>query len=175
MDYLKGKMIRLRALDPDDTDFMSRVEADVCNFEYSGLTAPYSSRQLLEYAVCYDADPFRATQLRLVIEDITDSNPVGLLDFTEISARERTAFTGIYILPAWRRRGLALDSLLTARRYAADILALRYLGAKISTANDSSLALFRKAGWIQYGVMPEWIYSPALRLYVDLHLLACRL
>lgn len=179
MNYLQGKRINLRALDPSDAPFMAEIEADSLNFDYSGATAPYSASQLLEYAAGYDADPLRAGQLRLVIETAESSpvlpsdpaaTPVGLLDFTEISARDAHATVGICIAEPFRRQGYARDALATGARYAADVLRLGTLAARIDATNTASLNLFRSAGWQQCGTIPNWLYSPRHRRNVDMHI-----
>ncbi|MDE5849776.1 MAG: GNAT family N-acetyltransferase, partial [Muribaculaceae bacterium] len=61
MDY----ELRLRALEPEDADMMYDAESDEAAWRYSDYLAPMSLELLREYALTYDADPFRSGQLRL--------------------------------------------------------------------------------------------------------------
>ena len=103
-------MIHLRALEPDDTDFMYAAEQDCAAWQYSDYLAPLSKEQLRQYAFTYDADPFRSGQLRLIIEK--DGRAIGMADLFEISPRHLRAETGIYLLPQERGAGNGSLSLI---------------------------------------------------------------
>ena len=151
--------ISLRAVEPADVDLMFRCDNDSDSRIWTDYAAPLSRQQLLEYAMSYDADPFRAGQLRLIAE--TDGSegkkiPVGLLDLYDISLRDRRTFAGIYILPEFRRKGLATSVLEWLERYAFTSLGLDTIGVRISTRNEASLNLFRKYGYQEVCVLPKW-------------------
>lgn len=168
---LSSDLIRFRAVEPEDADVMFKAEKDEANFIYNGFAAPYSAKQLLDYALSYDADPLRAGQLRLVIES-TDCKPsiIGLLDLTEISPRDSRAFVGIYILPMFRRKGYAEEALTLGANYAEKILGIRHLAAKITNDNLSSIHLFEKSGWIRTATIPKWVYCPLRGENIDMHI-----
>lgn len=147
--------IRLRAVEPEDCDLMLEIENDSSQWESSETLAPLSRRQMLDYALYYDADPFAAGQIRLVVT-MPDGMPVGLADLYEISQRHRRAFAAIYILPTMRRRGLALAALDALSRYAFETLGLHQIAARILKKNTSSEALFEKAGYRFCGYLDEW-------------------
>ena len=147
--------VRLRAVEPEDCDMMLEVENDSSQWESSETLAPLSRHQLLEYALGYDADPFAAGQIRLVVT-LPDGTPVGLADLYEISRRHRRAFAAIYILPAMRRRRLALAALDALAHYAFETLGLHQIAARILKKNTSSASLFEKAGYTFCGYLDEW-------------------
>ena len=64
---LHSQRLHLRALEPSDADFMYEVENDAQAWRYSDTIAPLSRKILRDYALTYDADPFTAGQLRLII------------------------------------------------------------------------------------------------------------
>lgn len=148
-------MIRFRALEPSDADILYDVENNESEWRHGDTLAPYSRHQLYEYALTYDPDPFRSGQIRLVAEDEA-GNAVGLLDLYEISAKNRNAFVGIYILPDFRKKGFGEFSLKELREYAFATLGLESLGARILTTNRVALRLFEKAGFKKVGVMMSW-------------------
>ncbi len=148
--------IRLRAVEPEDATFFFEAENDMEAWDHSDSLAPFSMHILREYAENYRADPLREGQLRLIIENGDARTPIGILDFYDISFIHGHAFVGIYILPAYRRQGYALQALEMGAAYARSRLGLRMLGAKILANNPGSLDLFCKAGFHPGGTLPNW-------------------
>ena len=165
-------MKTLRALEPSDADFMYEVDNDSDAWRYSDTLAPLSRRQLRDYALNYDADPFAAGQLRLIVTD-DGGSPVGILDLYEISAVHRRAALGIYILPDRRQQGLALKAVNEAVEYARNVLRLRKLYAKIEDGNIPSLRLFDSAGFTLEATLTDYLSTPSG--LSNLHLLSLSL
>ena len=159
MRFLEDDTLRLRAVEPDDADMMWAIETDSRQWVENGMSAPYSHHNLREYAENYDADPIRAGQLRLVIgkKDAAGCKAVGLIDLYEISASNRTAFTGVYVIPEERGKGYAAGALRLLGEYAAGLLNLRMIAAKIAESNTASRRLFENAGYEFSGILPDWI------------------
>ena len=150
---------RLRAVEPADVDFIMECESDPMSSRWTDYRAPLSREQLLTYALTYDADPFRAGQLRLVAEtagEREDYRPAGIVDLYEISEKDSRAYTGICIHPDLRRNGLGLGSLEALALYNASRLGLDRLIAKISTENLPALRLYEKAGYRKVAMLPSW-------------------
>lgn len=147
--------IRLRALEPEDVELMYEIENDEKEWRHGDSVAPFSRQQLLDYAMNYDADPFRAGQLRLVV--VNDKNEsIGIADLYEISAKNRNAFIGIAIHPEFRGRGYGTASIRLIADYAFKILKLKNLAAKVITSNHKALAMFKSSGFSEIGVMKGW-------------------
>ena len=64
---LKGKNIYLRALEPEDLDFLYKLENDISIWEISGTQKPYSKATLIDYLSNAHLDIFEVKQLRLCI------------------------------------------------------------------------------------------------------------
>lgn len=165
--FLANERIKLRPVEPEDAEFMWNVESDSLQWVQNSLVAPFSRENLLHYARNYEADPYLAEQLRLIIEE--DSKRIGIADLYELSPQHHTSFVGIYILPEHRRTGAALETLGLLEKYALNILNLRQLGAKIVDGNDVSMHLFLKAGYEWSGTLKNWIQSGSS--FYSLHLL----
>lgn len=157
---LKSDKLILRALEPSDADFMYEVENDSEAWRYSDTIAPLSRKVLREYALTYDADPFAAGQLRLIITDRATNAPIGIIDLYEISQRHRRAFIGIYICQAHRGKGVAEEAISLIEDYARDTLHLHQLGAKIEEGLVKSRHLFETRGFTEKGLLPEWLSGP---------------
>lgn len=147
--------IHLRAVEPEDWSFMYEAERDPAAEEYSAQNAPLSKELLKQYALTYDADPFRSGQLRLIIED-KEKNPIGIADIYDISPRHARAECGIYIIPSERRKGYAKETLMRVIQLASSNLGLKQLTATISEDNAAALSVYRSVGFIQTGTRPKW-------------------
>lgn len=150
--------IRLRAPEVSDADFMFEVENDREAWIYSDTIAPISRKQLRDYAIDYDGDPFRAGQLRLIITD-KNSRPVGIADLYDISQRHLKAFCAIYVLPEFRGKGVATEAIRSLASYCRNTLLLNRLFAYISEGNDASERVFLNAGFSQQALIEEWTRS----------------
>lgn len=145
---------RLRALEPADIDLMLTWENDETMWCNADTLAPLSRRQVEEYIYTYDADPFRATQLRLVLE--TDGLSVGLVDLYNISQLHSHAFCGIYIAPEYRKSGFGKIGIELLCKYSGQRLGLCNLAADIVSNNKASIALFKSCGFRHCGTLAGW-------------------
>lgn len=148
----------LRALEPADAELMYKAENDMTAVPHSDSTAPLSMELLRDYAENYDADPFRAGQLRLVAAH-DDSTPFGLIDFYNISSRDSHAMIAIYILPSFRGKSLAKAMLNEGIRFADVRLGLRSLIALVHTDNMISSSVFEASGFLKCGTLKNWHFS----------------
>lgn len=148
--------IRLRALEPEDAELLYNADNESSAVICSDMSAPLSLELLRDYAATYDADPYRAGQLRLVAE--TDV-AVGLLDFYDISARDRHAKIGVLILPEYRGFGLGKALVEAAKAYAWGRLGLESLLALVHSDNPVSLRLFFNAGFEDCGLLRRWHFA----------------
>lgn len=69
MVTLKGKQVFLRALEPEDLEFIFAIENDVSIWEISNTQTPYSKYLLKEYLNNAHKDIYEIKQLRLVISN----------------------------------------------------------------------------------------------------------
>lgn len=152
--------VKLRAVEPLDADFMYAVENDPAAWKYNDTVAPLSRAILRDYAASYDADPFRAGQIRFIVCDSGSSQPVGIADLFDISPRNRRAFTGIYILPEFRGSGLATWALHQLAHYARSSLALHQVAAHVTASNTASIRLFERSGFSRCALLPQWSAAP---------------
>lgn len=161
--------LTLRAVEPEDAEMMYEAESDPAAWRYSDYLAPMSREMLREYSLTYDADPFRAGQLRLIID--LDGSPAGILDFFEISARHLRADTGIYILPEFRGNGLGVRALELAKDYCKVRLGLHQITASVATGNKEAMTSYLKAGFTSTGKRTDWLRTPTG--WEDVELLSC--
>ncbi|MBD5357984.1 MAG: GNAT family N-acetyltransferase [Bacteroides sp.] len=152
--------LHLRAVEPSDADFMYEVENDAAAWRYSDTIAPLSRRILREYALNYDADPFSAGQIRLIITESETKTPVGIIDLYEVSQRHLRAFVGIYICKEFRGKGYADQALRQIEYYAKTTLHLCNLGSKIEAGHQPAINLFESNGFKECGRLENWLSAP---------------
>lgn len=157
---LHSQRLHLRALEPSDADFMYEVENDAQAWRYSDTIAPLSRRILRDYALTYDADPFTAGQLRLIITQEGNNQPVGIVDLYDVSQRHQRAFIGIYICKEFRGKGYADETLGLIEDYAHNNLHLHQLGSKVEEHHSTAEKLFRNRGYELKGILDEWLSTP---------------
>ena len=157
---LHSNRLHLRALEPSDADFMYEVENDADAWRYSDTIAPLSRKILRDYALMYDADPFTAGQLRLIITEEESKTPVGIVDLYEVSQRHLRAFIGIYICKDYRGKGYADETIQLIEDYAHNSLHLHQLGAKVEENHKTAEKLFRGRGYELKGNLDDWLSTP---------------
>jgi diamine N-acetyltransferase len=156
---LQGEKIYLRALEPDDLDFLYQLENDESVWEVSNTSSPYSKFVLRQYLENAHRDIFEVKQLRLVICKKEDDNAVGFLDLFDFDPRHRRAGLGIIIFSETDRgRGFATETLQLIISYGFSHLNLHQLYAHIAIDNTQSIKLFEKLGFEKTGEKKDWVW-----------------
>lgn len=156
MVTLKGERVYLRALEPEDLDFIHEVENDESIWELSNTQTPYSRFLIKQYLDQAHLDIYEAKQLRLVIADY-DDNTIGLIDIFDFEFRNRKAGIGILITnEAKRAKGYGSESLSLLVNYCFTQLQLHQVYCNISEENDASLKLFTNQGFQNVGLKKDW-------------------
>jgi diamine N-acetyltransferase len=151
------KIMTLRALEPDDLEFLFALENDPDLWAASDvLPAPISRHALREYLRHSAASLAEAGQMRLIISGDA-GQAVGTLDLYDYSARHQRAGVGITVLKGERRRGYAHEALVQLLPYARTALQLHQLYCTIAENNRQSISLFEKAGFQAVGVRRDWL------------------
>lgn len=154
---LKGKKIKLRALESSDLDFLYQLENNTDIWEISGTLVPYSRRVLQDYLKNAHRDIYEVKQLRLAICDVQDSL-VGLIDLFDFDPKNRRAGLGIVIANEEdRNKGYGSEAISILCDYAFKILDLRQIYANVGEENKSSIKLFKKLGFELGGIKKDWI------------------
>ena len=157
MVTLRGAHIYLRALEPEDLDFVHAVENDELIWEVSSTQTPYSRFLVKRYLENAHQDIYEARQLRMAICEIKSFKAVGLIDLFEFDPKNSRAGVGILIKNnADRNRGTGTDALELLISYAFTHLNLHQLYANIDSDNKASLTLFAKFGFQNIGIKKDW-------------------
>lgn len=157
MITLKGDTCYLRALEPDDLDFLYTLENDEKVWEVSETVTPYSKFVLKEYLANSHRDIYEVKQLRLAICDY-QHKLLGFIDLFDFNPKNKRAGVGIVILDKENRnKGVGRESLTLLIKYAFEVLDLHQLFANINETNEASIHLFSNLGFEKIGLKKDWV------------------
>lgn len=159
MKTLKGEHIILRALEPEDLDFLYQIENNESFWEISHTQTPFSKYILRQYLENAHLDIYESKQLRFLIEEKSTKKQVGMIDLFDFNPQHKRAGIGILIHPDFERKGFASETLSILINYSFYHLQLHQLYANISSSNSKSLKLFKKHKFEEVGVKKDWILS----------------
>ena len=156
MVTLKGEHIYLRALEPEDLDFIHCIENDEEIWHISNTQTPYSKFLIKQYLEQAHKDIYEVKQLRLVISNYDDV-ALGMIDLFDFDFKNRRAGVGILIRDLDKRNnGLGKEALQLLIKYSFLHLDLHQLYCNISENNYPSINLFKSQGFNQIGLKRDW-------------------
>ncbi|CAM1367132.1 Acetyltransferase [Tenacibaculum soleae] len=159
MNTLKGTHINLRAIEPEDLEFLFEIENNESFWEISHTQAPFSKFILKQYLENAHLDIYEAKQLRLIIEDIKAKKTVGMIDLFDFNPQHKRAGIGILIHPDYQQNGFASEALQLLIKYCFTHIQLHQLYANITADNKNSIHLFTKHNFNKIGIKKDWILS----------------
>ena len=156
MITLKGEHIYLRALEPEDLEFIHAIENDESVWEISNTITPYSKFLIKQYLEHSHKDIFEVKQLRLVISSYEEV-ALGMIDLFDFDFRNSRAGVGVLVKEVDdRAKGIGSEALKLLVNYSFTHLCLHQLYCNISEENDVSIKLFTKQGFQQIGLKKDW-------------------
>ena len=158
-NLLIGNNIKLRALEPEDLDFLYQIENNDSFWEVSHTQTPFSKYILKQYLENAHLDIFEAKQLRLLIEEKTTKKQLGMIDLFDFNPKHQRAGIGILIHPSYQQKGYASEALGLLIDYCFSHLNLHQLYANITSDNFKSISLFEKQNFKKIGVKKDWIIT----------------
>ena len=156
MITLKGDNIYLRALEPEDLEFIHDIENDESIWEISNTQTPYSKFLIQQYLDHAHKDIFEVKQLRLVISSY-ENVALGMIDLFDFDFKHRRAGLGILVKePTDRLKGYGREALKLLINYSFTHLDLHQLYCNISEENEMSIKLFSNQGFKKIGLKKDW-------------------
>lgn len=160
MTTLKGNNIYLRALEPEDLEFIYAIENDENIWKVSNTQTPYSKFLIRQYLENAHQDIYEAKQLRLAICKNNTAEAIGLIDLFDFDAKNKRAGIGIIIQNETdRKNGFGKEALSLLIDYSFSQLQLHQLFANIDTENKPSISLFTTFGFEKIGIKKDWNYN----------------
>lgn len=153
---LTGKKVYLRALEPEDLDFVHKIENDESFWEISSTQTPYSKFLIRQYLENAHRDIYDIKQLRLVIST-KRHRTVGLIDVFDLDPKDRRAAIGILIADKKdRKKGYGSESLALLCDYCFKHLGLHQVYANVAEENRDSMRVFENNGFRKVGLKKDW-------------------
>ena len=157
MITLKGTTVYLRALEPEDLEFIFTIENNETIWEVSNTQTPYSRFLIMQYLENAHQDIHQAKQLRLAICKNDTFEAIGLIDLFDFDPKNNRAGIGIVIENKQNRnQGIGSEALSLLIKYAFKHLNLHQLYANIGSDNEASLKLFTTFDFQKIGTKKDW-------------------
>ncbi len=162
MNTLEEKDIKLRAIEPSDSDLIYKWENDTTVWYAGNTIEPFSKHIIDQYVKNAHLDLFQSNQLRLMIETKGNNGfpkkTIGSIDLFDIDSMHQRAGVGILIAEKdARNKGFASQALKAIIKYCSEVLLLHQLYCNIDEDNDASIHLFSKNGFEITGEKKDWI------------------
>lgn len=155
---LKKDNIQLRIPEPEDVEFLLKIENDSDLWHISNTHNPFSRFDIEQYILLSDKDIYSTNQLRFMI-DSKDNNltkTIGTIDVFDFNAHNRRAGIGISIIENERQKGYAGTALDILIEYLFNHLNLHQIYCNIENNNNNSMSLFKSRGFNEAGVKKDW-------------------
>ncbi|KGO86288.1 acetyltransferase [Flavobacterium rivuli WB 3.3-2 = DSM 21788] len=157
MVTLTGNTIYLRALEPEDLEFIYKLENNEAMWDVSNTQTPYSRFLIRQYLENAHQDIYEVKQLRLAICKIGSFEAVGLIDLFDFDPVNNRAGVGIIVQDtADRQKGFGGEALGLVIEYSFKKLQLHQLYANIDLANVASTMLFTNFDFELIGIKKDW-------------------
>ena len=157
MPVLTGKLVKLRALEPQDIDVLYQWENDPEVWEVSHTKTPFSKYLLKTFIKVAAQDIYTNKQLRLMINELKTGKTIGVVDLFDFDPMHDRVGVGILIDKEFRDQGYGSETIYLVKNYVFDVLFLHQIYCNVLEENDKSIALFIKEGFELIGNKKEWI------------------
>lgn len=153
---LEGSNVKIRLLEPDDLDFLEKIENNEVYWKLSDTIVPFSRKVLEEY-ILSEQDIFLNKQLRFVVVETVNNKAVGFLDLFDFNPIHLRAGVGIIIDEKHQNNGYAGEALKLLDQYVSEHLKMKNLHAQVMEKNEFSHKLFIASGYKKSGVWSNWV------------------
>ena len=155
---LENEKILIRAIEPEDLEWLYTWENDMTLWDVSNTITPFSHYTLKRYIENAHLDIYETKQLRLMMVDKENNEPIGTIELYDFDPYNRRAGLGIMIhRTEKRKKGYAHNAVKLLLFYCFDTLGLHQVYASIPSNNIESKRLFEKIGFKQTGYREQWL------------------
>ncbi len=143
-------------MEPEDLDFLYRLENDESVWNVGNTNVPYSRSVLLDYITSSRADIYADRQVRMVMENQL-REPVGFVDLVDFDPRHSRAELGIVVEGCFRGQGYARSALSKICNYAREMVGLHQIYAIVDKNNDVCVRLLKGFGFQTDTELRGWL------------------
>lgn len=153
---MENKILRLRALEPEDLDTLYTWENMPAFWETSNTRQPYSKFALREYIGQTNANIYDTGQLRLMMVEKSSGQTVGSVDLFDFDMHHSRIAFGLFVAPEFQGKGFAKAALQLIEDYVFNYLKINQLYCHIALNNKASISMFKKENFSET-VLRNWI------------------
>lgn len=154
---LANDTVYLRALEPEDLEYIYTIENNVDVWHVSHTQTPYSRYLIKQYLENAHQDIYEIKQLRLVIVRSTDDEAVGLIDLFDFDPKNERVGMGVLIADSSNRgKKYASAAVQLLIDYVFESLHCHQIFVNIDTENTASIRLFTNFGFELIGTKKHW-------------------
>ena len=157
MSLLENKIVKLRAIEPEDLDLLYKWENNSRWWDVGNTRQPYSRFVLKQYILNSDKDIYETHQLRLMIVSTTTNEIVGTVDLFDFDIHHSRIALGLFVDEHFQGKGFAKASLQLVEEYVFDFLKINQLYCHIAESNQASRNMFEQQNYETNGVLKNWI------------------
>ena len=155
---MTGREVYLRAMEPEDLDFLYNMENDRELWNVGNANAPYSRYVLHDYIANASNDIYNDGQVRMIVEN-ERHDTIGLVDILNFCPQHNRAEVSVVIQKKYRGNGYASLAMRKIHTYSVRILHLHQLYAIVAESNTASLTLFDSLGYSRRNLLEEWLFD----------------
>ena len=148
--------IRLRALEPEDLDFLYEMENDEDLWGVGCTNVPYSRQMLLDYITTATADIYVDKQVRMMMEN-EHGEVVGMIDLMNFDPRHLRAELGIVVKKEFCGKGIATSAIRHLQQYAKNVLHLHQIYAIVAENNKNAIKMLKGVGFQGDKLLKGWL------------------
>lgn len=150
--------VKLRALEPEDLNFLYEIENDEMIWNVGLTNVPYSKSLLLDYIASSSGDIFSDKQVRMIIVNERGED-VGMVDLIDFSPAHQRAELGLVIKSSFRRQGYASATLAKIMEYAKNIVHLHQIYAIVPQNNVACAKILENVGFQRVHSLKDWLFD----------------
>jgi RimJ/RimL family protein N-acetyltransferase len=153
---LKGSLVNLRAVEPDDYRLLWQWTNDPDVMVYWGR--PGNSQSLPEVARLEELQAARGTSRKYIVETV-EALPIGQIDYYDLDWQARSAWTSIMIAnQEFWGGGYGTDSMRTLLTYLFMQMGLHRVSLAAHVTNKRAIRSYEKNGFKVEGTLREWAF-----------------
>lgn len=173
IEEINNGELYLKKISKEDISFFykSLQKKEITNYLSLGpLKSLFHSNKLIkDYLKLWD----NGTQFNYIIElkEGKYQTKIGSISLWNVSWLHRRAEIGIWLVPSYFNRGFAKKSIALIKLIGFNHLKLNRLEAHIAVENSRSIHLFKKCGFVEEGVLKEYLNLQGV--FHDAYVLSC--
>lgn len=159
MNTWEGKLVRLRALEPEDwtIHFTWNQNSEMAQ-ALDHIHFPQSQARTQQWAEQTATRAPQNDEIELVIETLAGEY-AGIIGLHGVQRRTGTFKYGLAILPQQQRKGYAAEAITLVLRHYFDELRYQKVTAHVYSFNNASIALHERLGFQLEGRLRRMVYT----------------